>query len=322
MALVPGTGPNGRIHAADVRVYADRERRGAATTPVIRATADGGPKAPGATPLAKRAAELADIDLRQVRGTGHRGRITRADVEALRASVSPRETVRQQELRLPLRGLRRTIADRMHRSLQEMAQLTITMKVDMTESVRLRQLLLREWEQEGLRITYTDLVIKAVATALREHPELNARIEGEEIVQSGRVNVGLSVAVDGGLLVPVIHDADMLSLHEIAVRARDLADAARGGALSLDQMSGGTLTVTTLGAYGVESFTPIVNPPEAAIVGVGAVQTEAAFEEDRVFPRQVMRLSLSFDHRLVDGAPAATFLRRIVRILEQPYLML
>lgn len=322
LAGVRGTGPEGRIKEAEVRAFLVRRDSTEIKVPVAQAVVVAPSKRPGAgmSPLARRAAAQSGIDPASVQGTGHLGRVMRADVERAVAASMPSGV--RKDLREPVRGMRRTIAQRMQRSLQEMAQLTITMKADMTETVRLRQRLLAQWEPLGIRPTYTDIVVRVTAAALREHPNLNARIEGDEIVQMGAVNIGLSVALDDGLIVPVIHDADTLPLRDIARRTRELAASARSRSLSPAQVQGGTFTVSSLGAYGVETFTPIINLPEAAILGVGAIQTEAAFDGDRVFPREVLRLSLSFDHRLIDGAPAAEFLRTIVRLLEQPYLLL
>jgi pyruvate dehydrogenase E2 component (dihydrolipoamide acetyltransferase) len=232
---------------------------------------------------------------------------------------------------MPFRGVRRTIAQRMHESLQTMAQLTITMEVDVTKAGRMcRELSARE-QGEGVSITYTHAIVKAAALALVEHPRLNATLEGDVIRLPDEVNVGVAVALDEGLIVPVVRGADGKSLRQIAVEARELSEKARQGTLSVDEVTGGTFTVTTLGMYDVDVFTPIVNPPQCAILGVGRVKDVPAFlagsesalggEVDRVVRRSVVNLSLSFDHRVVDGAPAAEFLRRAKYYLEQPELL-
>src|SRR5690606_20676733 len=169
------------------------------------------------------------------------------------------------------------------------------MRLMMTVGGEFRKGLIGAWEPTGIRPSYTDFVVKAAALALLEHPDVNSRLEGDELVYLSRINVGLSVALDDGLMVPVIHNADRLSLRETAITTKELAAGARERRLTPDQLKGGTFTVTTLGAWDVESFTPVINPPEAAILGVGALTTEAAFDGDRVVPRQVLRLSLSFD---------------------------
>jgi pyruvate dehydrogenase E2 component (dihydrolipoamide acetyltransferase) len=210
----------------------------------------------------------------------------------------------------------------MHAALQQMAQLTITTEADVTELVRLRGQLVEDWQGDGVRPGYTDLVVKAAARALRDHPRLNASLEGEVIRLHEQVHIGVAVALDDGLIVPVLHDADRLPLKRIARHSRDLAERARSGQLGFDDVSGATFTVTPLGMYDVDTFTPIVNPPQAAILGVGRVREAVALAGREVVARQVMALSLSFDHRLVDGAPAAEFLRRVKQLLERPYLLL
>jgi pyruvate dehydrogenase E2 component (dihydrolipoamide acetyltransferase) len=162
---------------------------------------------------------------------------------------------------IPLRGMRGVIAERMHASLQEMAQLTLGMTVVMDEAVRLRTQLVQEWEEEGIKPSYTDLVVKAVAKALRRHPRLNARISDQGIELLSEVHVGVAVALDEGLMVPVVRDADSRSLKEIGAETARLATAARGGRIGVDEMTGGTFAVTALGMYGIEFFTPVINPP-------------------------------------------------------------
>ncbi|HCG00974.1 MAG TPA: hypothetical protein DEV93_10580 [Chloroflexi bacterium] len=326
LSEVSGTGPEGRIKEANVQAYLDEAARAAPQrTPAASRAALEHPAVqragPAVSPLARRAATQAGMDPAGIEGSGHLGRVMLADAQRVppRLSDSAPNAIDSRE---PMGRMRKAIAQRMHRSLQEMAQLTITMKADMTEVARLRQRLLAAWESEGIRPTYTDIVVRVVAAALRRHPHINSRIEGDDVITVSAVNVGLSVAFDGGLIVPVIHEADRLTLREIAAKTSMLAAAARARTLAPPQVTGGTFTVTTLGVYGVETFTPIVNPPEAAVLGVGTIQTEAAFDGDRVFPREVLRLSLSFDHRLIDGAPAAEFLRTVVGLLEQPYLLL
>jgi pyruvate dehydrogenase E2 component (dihydrolipoamide acetyltransferase) len=218
--------------------------------------------------------------------------------------------------------MRRTIAGRMHASLQEMAQLTITTEADVTELVRLRAQLIDEWQRDGPRPAYTDLVVKAAARALREHPRLNASLDGDVIRLHEQINVGVAVALDEGLIVPVLRDADRLPLKRLARESAALVERARSGSLTFDDVSGGTFSVTSLGMYEVDAFTPIVNPPQAAILGVGRVRETVALSGRDVVARQVMTLSLSFDHRLLDGAPAAAFLRRVSHLLGRPYLLL
>jgi pyruvate dehydrogenase E2 component (dihydrolipoamide acetyltransferase) len=280
-----------------------------------------------ASPLARRLAEEAGIDLSQVTGTGPGGRILQEDVERAIAAggEAPAAAAAPSGHTIPFKGVRRTIAQRMHESLQTMAQLTITMEVDVTEAGRTcRELSAREQAEsgQGVSVTYTHAIVRAAALALAEHPRLNASLEGDVIRLPDEVNVGVAVALDEGLIVPVVRDADRKSLREIAVEARELSEKARQGALSVDEVTGGTFTVTTLGMYDVDVFTPIVNPPQCAILGVGRVKEVPAFDGDQVVRRSVVNLSLSFDHRVVDGAPAADFLRSVKHYLEQPETLL
>jgi pyruvate dehydrogenase E2 component (dihydrolipoamide acetyltransferase) len=220
--------------------------------------------------------------------------------------------------------VRRTIGQRMHESLQSMAQLTVTMEVDVTEAGRMCRELSARWQgtPEGdVTVSYTHAIVKAAALALAEHPRLNSTLEGDVIRLLDEVNVGVAVALDEGLIVPVVREADRKSLRQIAIEARELSEKARQGTLTVDEVTGGTFTVTTLGMYDVDVFTPIVNPPQCAILGVGRVKDVPAFDGDRVVRRTVLNLSLSFDHRLVDGAPAAEFLRGVKHYLEHPYLL-
>ena len=294
-------------------------------------------RAPGefvrASPLARRLAEEAGIDLSRVAATGPGGRILQEDVERVIAArgETPAAAAAPSGRTIPFKGVRRTIAQRMHESLQTMAQLTLTMEVDVTEAGRMCRELSGREQGGGAIVTYTHAIVKAAALALAEHPRLNASLEGDVIRLPDEVNVGVAVALDEGLIVPVVRNADRKLLRQIAVEARELSEKARQGTLSVDEVTGGTFTVTTLGMYDVDVFTPIVNPPQCAILGVGRVKDVPAFlagsesalggEVDRVVRRSVVNLSLSFDHRVVDGAPAAEFLRRVKHYLEQPELL-
>jgi pyruvate dehydrogenase E2 component (dihydrolipoamide acetyltransferase) len=268
------------------------------------------------TPIArKRAAEL-KVDLAKVVGTGPGGRVTREDVE--RAASSPPAAAAQPQATgatgpshavatIPLRGIRKTIAERMMLSLHGSAQLTLTTEADVTAAADLRAQFARERD-----FTYTDLMIHAVARALRRHPRLNARLDGNVISLCGEVNVGMAVALDEGLIVPVVHNADRKTLSEIAAVTKDLGQRAREGKLRLADVEGGTFTITNLGTYGVDAFTPIINPGEAAILGMGRIVERPAVYRGEIARRSMMMLSLTFDHRLIDGAPAAAFLQTVI----------
>ena len=257
-----------------------------------------------ATPAARKLAKDHAIDLATLSGTGPGGRITREDVDAALAARAAGEQ------RLPLRGMRKTIAERMWKSLQSTAQLTMTTELDVTALVERKQ------QQAGeFPVTYTDLLVEAVAGVLRAHPRLRVTVDGDAIHQHEAIHIGVAVALDEGLIVPVVHDADQKSLAEIARESRALAEQARAGTLGVDAVSGGIFTITNLGMYGVDAFTPILQLPQVAILGVGRIVQKPAVHAGRIAIRSMMTLSLTFDHRIVDGAPAAAFLRDLAERL-------
>jgi pyruvate dehydrogenase E2 component (dihydrolipoamide acetyltransferase) len=210
-----------------------------------------------------------------------------------------------------MRGMRKTIADRMSQSLRESAQLTITSEADVTPAVELRERLVRQFD-----FTYGDLLIQAVARALLRHPRMNSRLMQDAIAIMPQVNVGMAVALEDGLIVPVIVDADRKSLREIAAVTRELGERARAGKLRLEEVSGGTFTITNLGTYGVDAFTPIINTGETGILGVGRIIEKPVVHRGEIARRSMMTLSLTFDHRLIDGAPAAQFLQTAIEIFN------
>jgi pyruvate dehydrogenase E2 component (dihydrolipoamide acetyltransferase) len=338
---VPPTGPGGRITVEDVQRAAGAAAQ-AATTPETAATA-GPVAAPGptpdvpATPVARALARELGVDLATVRGTGPAGRIVKDDVQAAAghlpvagalapAPAAPATATVVPGQRIPVRGVRRVIAERMAASLRDSAQLSMGRHVRMDPAVELRARLVAAWAEDGIRPTYTDLVVAAVARALREHPMLNSSLQGEldqaEIVVADAVHVGLAVATDDGLLVPVIRDADLMSLRQVAARSAELAAAARARILTMDDLSGSTFTVSALGATGVEWFTPILNSPEVGILGVGAITEEMLSGDGGPVPGRRMTLSLTVDHRVVDGVPAGAFLANVAQLLENPYRLL
>jgi pyruvate dehydrogenase E2 component (dihydrolipoamide acetyltransferase) len=214
--------------------------------------------------------------------------------------------------------MRQAIAEGMMASLHSTAQLTLTTQVDTTDLVALRDILRERWDE---RITYTDLLVKAVALALREHPIVNSVLVGEEIAMLTRIDIGVAVALEEGLIVPVVRGADGKSIHEIHRALQDLSRRAREGALQVDEVTGSTFTITNLGMYGVDAFTPIINPPEAAILGVGRITDHLALIDGQVVARSRMTLSLTIDHRIVDGAPGGAFLRTLAQFLKHPALI-
>ncbi len=285
------------------------------------------PAAPGervkASPAAKRIAAERGVDIASVQGSGPGGRIVVEDVE--KAAAAPQPAAAPLEGAIPYRGMRRTVGQRMHDSLQDMAQLTLVTEADMTDAIRLRRDLLEAWEGQGLRVTYTHMVIRAVALSLRDFPRVNVTLDGDVVRVQSAVHVAFAVSLDEGLIAPVIPNADTKSLREIALESGELSRKAREGGLSPDDVTGGTFTVTALGMLDIDAFTPIINPPQAAILGVGRVADRPVFVGEtgtQIERRSFMALSLTIDHRILDGAPAAEFLRIVRRYLERPSLLL
>lgn len=285
---------------------------------------------PKATPVAQRMAAEAGVDLRTLSGTGPGGMITKEDVErALKApappAAPPPPPLPEVEVleRVPLKGVRGVIAERMAASMHTTARVTLFMEADATELVALRERLkARVSEEWGFAPGYNDILAKMVATALRKFPYMNARLTSDAVEHLAHVNIGMAVDTERGLLVPVIRDVDKKSLREFGTEFRALVEQARQGRVSPDDLKGGTFTITNLGMYDVLAFTPIINLPEAAILGVGKITPQAVVREGQVVVRQMMVLSLAFDHRLVDGAPAARFLQYLKDLIEEPYLWL
>ncbi|HEX5416164.1 MAG TPA: dihydrolipoamide acetyltransferase family protein [Chloroflexota bacterium] len=280
------------------------------------------------TPRARKMAQELGIDIARVRGSGPNGRILERDIVAAAPVASPpvaSPTPVQPPVAvpsLPLSGIRRTIAERMLRSQQTVAEVTLNAEVEMAEVVKLREQVSAEWlKLHGFKVTYTEVIVKAVAKALREFPRLNASLTDTGLVEHADVNVGVAVALDDGLIVPVVRNADGKSLLDIARTVKDLGERARKSQLTRDELTGGTFTVTNLGTFGVETFTPIINWPECAILGVGRIAERAVVRDGQIVARPTMWLSLTFDHRIVDGAPATQFLSRVQRLLESPYLL-
>ncbi len=264
------------------------------------------------TPRARRLAKDLGVALETVVGSGPDGRITEEDVMSAKASsTETREEGRTGET-VAMNGMRATIAKRMHNSLQTSAQLTLTRTVDVTRLVEFRS---------GLpdpRPSFTDVIVRAAALALVRHRRLNSVLEGDQIRLLPEINIGIATALDEGLVVPVVCHADRKSVTEIAVESANLIDRVRRGQFSVGDVTGGTFTVTSLGGQGIDAFTPVINPPEAAILGVGRVVDHPARDGDSLVWRQAVTFSLTIDHRIVDGAPAAAFLQTISELLQGP----
>jgi len=263
-----------------------------------------------ASPAAKRLAKEHGIDLTQVRGTGPEGRIVEENVRSLIEKVKVTPRVREV---IPLTGIKKTAAERVSLSAQTAPQSTITMEVDMSNAVKLR---------EKVHVSFTDVLMKAVAKALAEHPIINSTLENEKIKIFADINVGVAVATEKGLIVPVVYNVDRKKLEEISSVSKELIEKAKQGKLTKEELTGGTFTITNLGMYGVDVFTPIVNPPETAILGVGRVVERPVVVNGQIVARPVMQLSLTFDHRVVDGAPAAEFLQKVKQLMENPNVLL
>lgn len=299
LTVITGSGPSGRIHATDVEKAKQQT--------------------PKATPLAKKIANDQGLELTSIEGSGPHGKIYRKDLE-----TGQTETLETTETkRVKLEGIAKVVAQRMQESAQTVPHVTIHTEIDMSEVIAMRQSLLPIIEkQTGYRVSFTEIIVKAVAHTLGKHPIINASLEGNEIVFHDQINIGLAVAVDNGLLVPVIHQADQKGLAALTADSKTLAKQAREGQLKPASMSGGTFTISNLGMYAVDTFNPIINQPESAILGVGRINEKPVGVYGDIQLRPMMGLSLSFDHRIINGAPAAAFITDLKSVLEQPFELL
>ena len=306
LALVAGTGPNGRITLEDVKNY-----KPAPAAPA----AEEAPKTK-ASPLAAAVAKDLGIDLEKI---GAKDRVLAEDI--LRYLESTREKTAEEAPReevVPMNGMRKAIAKNMLNSHMTSPTVTANLSVDMSSMKAYREQL----KAKEIKVSYTDLLVKFIAKALTEFPLLNCSVEDNKIIYKHYVNMGVAVALDNGLVVPNVTDADKKSLTEISAEIKELAKLAREGGLPMEKLRGGTFTITNLGMYGIESFTPIINQPEVAILGVTTMEDRAVVRNGEIVIRPMMTLSLTFDHRVVDGSVAAEFLQRVKALLENPALML
>jgi pyruvate dehydrogenase E2 component (dihydrolipoamide acetyltransferase) len=279
-----------------------------------------------ASPLARKMAKEAGIDLRQLQGTGEGGRIIRRDVEAylsrtaeIKAPSLPTPPSTAPYREVPLSQMRKTIARRLTASMQEAPHFYLTRSISMEAAATWREKLNA---LSPTKISFNDLIIKAVATALRKHPYLNAAWMGDHIRLYQEIHIGFAVAVDEGLIVPVIRHADRKGLSEIATETATLAQKARERKLSPEEYTGSTFSISNLGMFGIEEFTAVINPPEAAILAVGAIQPTPVVKGDKIEIERRMRVTLSCDHRVVDGATGAAFLATLTELLEEPARLL
>jgi pyruvate dehydrogenase E2 component (dihydrolipoamide acetyltransferase) len=259
-----------------------------------------------ASPAAKRLAKELGIDLSLVKGSGPEGRIVEADVERL-VGENRGLVPRVKEI-IPLTGFRKTSAERLSESFRTAPHSTIMMEVDASKAMTMH---------EQLKVTYSAILVKAVAGTLVERPMMNSSFEGNQMRVFEDINVGLAIATENGLVVPVIRNAQKRPLQEVEKAVEELTSKAKQGKLSKEDVSSGTFTVTNLGMYDVDLFIPIINPPEAAILAVGAIREKPVVIGGKIEIRPMMMLSLTYDHRIVDGAPAAEFLRGIRSKLEK-----
>ena len=323
LAQVLGSGPSGRILLADVEAALQ-----APTAPTSQEPADG--RVP-VVPAARRLARENNIDLAAVTGSGSQGRILIEDVEAAIAAKSAPAAASAPEPStdgvVPLTGIRGQVAVRMLQSIQTTAQVTLTTEANVTEAMQLRRGLSRHRSEEaGGGIGPLPVVVKATAEALKRHPRMNAietaAADGVAQVQMlSEINIGLAVALDEGLVTPVIRGADGKSLAQLAAENRDLASRTREGRARPEEISGGTFTITNLGANEIDGFTPIINPPQVGILGLGRVVEKPVIANGEIAKGETMYLSLTFDHRVIDGAPAAAFLQTVKNLLEDPWWM-
>jgi pyruvate dehydrogenase E2 component (dihydrolipoyllysine-residue acetyltransferase) len=267
-----------------------------------------------ATPLARAVAAELGVDLAAVAGSGRGGRVRRADVEA--AASTPADAADVEEVSLS--GMRRVVARRLVESMRSAPHFYLTTVVDAEALLAFRAELNQQLGGEP-KVSLNDLVVKACAVLLRANPELNVSFAGDKLLFHKRVNVGIAVAVEGGLVVPVVRDADHKTLTQVAGEARELIGRARQAKLAAEDLGGGTFTVSNLGMFGVEQFTAVINPPEAAILAVGAALPEpVATQDGGLEVHRRMRVTLSIDHRALDGATGAVFLQQLKAALERP----
>ncbi|ADL08183.1 dihydrolipoamide acetyltransferase family protein [Thermosediminibacter oceani] len=298
---VTPTGPDGRVVERDVLEYIESRK--------VKAT-----------PVARKIAEEKGVDLSRI-GKLEGERITKQDVlEALKlASVEPREEYRV----IPWAGMRKIISDKMVKTKAQVPHFYLTLEVDMGKALELREKLAPKIQElNGVKLSINDILIKAAARALVEHPLVNSSAGEEGIVVKNRINIGLAVALDDGLIVPVIRDADKKGLVQISKETAELIKKAREGKLMPDDYLDGTFTISNLGMFDIEEFSAIINAPESAILAVGKIVKKPVVVEDEIVVRPMMKLTLSCDHRVIDGALGAKFLRRIKQLLEDPVEML
>ncbi|MEU4840870.1 dihydrolipoamide acetyltransferase family protein [Nocardia testacea] len=326
---IVGDGSAGAAAAAPV----GSGQRAAGDTVHITPTDTG--RRPKSSPVARKVARELGVDLAAVAGTGPGGRITRRDVESAREAAAPgaapepavvealvsvpAEPESADYDEIPLTGIQRVSATRLTESKQQVPHIYLTTAIDVTDLFAFRvQINDTLAAAESGKVSVNDLLIKAVALTLRANPAVNVSFAGDTLRQHRRINLGIAVTTPAGLLVPVVHDADRKSISTIAAEIRDKAERARNRKLRTDEMTGGTFTISNLGMFGIESFSAVINPPESAILAVGAATDELRLAGGQVVSRKVLRVTMSADHRCIDGAGAAQFLGRLKELVEHP----
>ena len=287
---VKGTGPSGLIIERDILAAA----------------------AVKASPVAKAIAARKGVSVTTVTGTGENGKIVKHDILSGDANLAREDKV------IPISGMRKVIADNMMNSVQSMAHAYHKVAVDMSQAKLIRA----AFKKAEKKVSFNDIIIMALGRALQEHPRMNALVEDGKITEKGSVNIGIAVAVDNGLIVPTVRDVQNMTLGEIHDESARLIAKTKAGGLKKEDYSGGTFTVSNLGMFGIDEFTAIVNPPQVGILAVGAMTDTPVVRDGQIVVRPMMNLVLTYDHRVIDGAPAAQFLSRLKELLENPYLMI
>jgi pyruvate dehydrogenase E2 component (dihydrolipoamide acetyltransferase) len=304
LSFITGSGPKGRIHEKDVKQFLENKEE-------VKIT-----------PLARKIAQSENVDMASVSGTGANGKIVKEDIIGVLNDKKVAEKAPAAS-RKKLSGMRKVIADRMQKSVTTAPHVTLTSDIDMTKVKEVRSQLLPKIEkQTGYRLSFTEVIVKAVGLVLSRYPSINASLIKDEIVYNEQINIGLAVAVDDGLMVPVLKDVDKKGLSTLTAEAKEVGKRAREQKLLPEQMKGSTFTISNLGMYAIDTFTPIINLPETAILGVGRIQEKPVVDNQEIVIRPIMAVSLSFDHRAIDGAPAAEFLTELKHVLENPYELL
>ncbi|HPU78223.1 MAG TPA: dihydrolipoamide acetyltransferase family protein [Thermosynergistes sp.] len=341
-AKVPVTAPIAIIAEADEDISGLMPKGTAGAAPATQAEVKAPPapvaaQAPAtqaikASPAAKKLAKDHGVDLSLVTGTGPGGRIVEKDVEdyierqkvgAVKPAAGLKETPPAAPAkRVPLVGMRKVIAQRMSESWHTSPMVTLNSEADANNLKLLRSNLRSAFESKGVNLSYNHILLKICAQALTEFPLFNARLEGDEVILQDEVNIGLAIALEDGLIVPAVRNVARKGIFQIAVETEELIERARGNKLTPDDISGGTFTITNLGMFDVRDFTPIINPPQCAILGVGAMTDRPVAIDNSVVIRPIMVLSLTFDHRIVDGAQGAQFLKRVKELVQNPLLLL